>query len=77
MSSDSSTNFAMGLVLGVAIGVGIGLLYAPQSGTATRTTLKEKAVEFSGRAEDFAEKVKEGAAIAKRNLESRLPPSAA
>ena len=77
MSNDSSANFAMGLLLGVAIGVGIGLLYAPQSGTATRTILKEKAAEFSGRAEEFADKVKEGAAVAKRNLESRLPPSSA
>ena len=76
MANDSG-NFAMGLVLGVAIGVGIGLLYAPQSGTATRSVLKEKAVEFSGRAEEFADKVKEGAAIAKRNLELRLPPSEA
>jgi len=76
MSNESSGSFALGLVLGVAIGVGIGLLYAPQTGTATRTILKEKAVELSDRAEEFADKVKEGATIAKRNLEARLPPSA-
>ncbi len=75
MANDSG-NFAIGLLLGVAIGVGIGMLYAPQSGAATRTILKDKAAEFSGRAEEFAEKVKEGAAVAKRNLESRLPPPA-
>jgi gas vesicle protein len=76
MSNNSSGNFALGLVLGAVIGVGIGLLYAPQTGTATRTMLKEKAAEFSDRAEEFAEKVKEGASLAKRNMESRLPPSA-
>ncbi|PPD59003.1 YtxH domain-containing protein [Dehalogenimonas etheniformans] len=73
MSNDSSGNFALGLLLGVAVGVGIGLLYAPQTGSATRSMLKEKAVELSERAEEFAENVREGAASAKRNLESRLP----
>ena len=77
MSNESSGNFALGLVLGVAIGVGIGMLYAPQSGSATRSMLKEKASEIGERAEEFAETVREGAATAKRNLESRLPPSAA
>jgi gas vesicle protein len=76
MGNNSSGNFALGLILGAAIGVGIGLLYAPRAGTATRTMLKEKAAELSNRADEFAEKVKEGAATAKRNLESRLPPSA-
>ncbi|APV44443.1 YtxH-like protein [Dehalogenimonas formicexedens] len=73
MSNDSSGNFALGLLLGVAVGVGIGLLYAPQNGSATRSMLKEKAVELSERAEEFAENVRDGAAAAKRNLEARLP----
>ena len=77
MSSDSSGNFAFGLVLGVAIGVGIGMLYAPQSGAQTRSMLKEKAAELSDRAEEFAENVREGAASAKRTLESRLPSTEA
>ena len=75
MSNGSSGNFALGLILGVAVGVGVGLLYAPQKGEATRSMLKEKAVELSERAGEFAENVREGAATAKRNLESRLPRS--
>lgn len=72
MSNGSSGNFALGLLLGVAVGVGIGLLYAPQPGSATRSMLKEKAAELSERAEEFAENVRDGAATAKRNLDSRL-----
>ena len=73
MANSSSGNFALGLLLGVAVGVGIGLLWAPQTGEETRSILKKKATEFSERAEEFAENVREGAAAAKRNLESRLP----
>jgi gas vesicle protein len=76
MSNGSSGNFALGLILGVAIGAGIGMLYAPQSGAATRSMLKEKATELGERAEEFAEKVREGTEAAKRNLESRMPPAA-
>ncbi|MGI2335240.1 MAG: YtxH domain-containing protein [Dehalogenimonas sp.] len=71
MSNDSG-NFALGLILGTAIGVGIGLLYAPHPGDETRAILREKAAEFGDRADDFADRVKEGAAVAKNNLESRL-----
>ena len=73
MSNDSGNNFALGLLLGAAIGIGIGLLYAPSTGTETRALLKEKASEFSDRADEFADKVKEGVTVAKINLESRLP----
>ena len=72
MSNDSGSNFALGLILGTAIGIGIGLLYAPHPGEETRTLLREKAAEFGDRADEFADKVKEGAAVAKHNLESRL-----
>ncbi|MEN8614651.1 YtxH domain-containing protein [Dehalogenimonas sp. THU2] len=73
MGNDNGGNFALGLILGTAIGIGIGLLYAPTTGDETRALLKEKAAELSDRADEFADKVKEGAALAKHNLESRLP----
>ena len=75
MADGSSGNFALGLMLGVAVCVGIGLLYAPQNGATTRSMLKAKAAELSERAEEFAENVREGAANAKRTLETRLPHS--
>ena len=75
MSNDASGNFTLGLILGVAVGVGIGLLYAPQPGATTRSMLKEKAVEFSDRAQEFAENVREGVIKAKCTLESQLPPT--
>ncbi|MEL7561849.1 YtxH domain-containing protein [Dehalogenimonas sp. 4OHTPN] len=76
MSSDSTGNFSIGLILGVAIGIGIGFMYAPQPGSATRALLKEKAIELSDKAEELADKVKEGASAARNNLENRLPPVA-
>jgi len=45
MNRDSSSGFFSGLIIGAVIGAAIGLLYAPQSGDATRRLVKEKAVE--------------------------------
>lgn len=36
--------FITGLLLGLGIGVGIGLLFAPQSGEATRAQLNEQGI---------------------------------
>lgn len=72
MSQDSGSNFALGLILGTAVGIGIGLLYAPHPGEETRALLRDRAAEFSERADGFADKVKESAAHARQNMETRL-----
>lgn len=42
MNRDSSSGFFSGLIIGAVIGAAIGLLYAPQSGDATRRLVKER-----------------------------------
>lgn len=50
MTTDSGRTFLFGVVLGAAVGAALGLLYAPQTGAATRRDLKRSAERFSKRA---------------------------
>lgn len=44
--------FGMGIALGALVGAGAALLYAPQSGTATRAVLRRQARRVGSRATD-------------------------
>jgi gas vesicle protein len=46
----SGRSFAMGLLCGAAVGAALGLLYAPQTGAATRRDLRKSAERLSRRA---------------------------
>lgn len=54
MSEDESTstvvNFVIGFIVGSLIGAIVALLFAPQSGEASRNLIKEKSLELKDRA---------------------------
>jgi gas vesicle protein len=45
--------------LGAALGAGLALLFAPKSGTETRTIIREKSEEIRDRSSDLLEKSKD------------------
>lgn len=47
--------FVIGFVLGAAVGGALGILFAPQSGTETRSQLKEQALRMRDRARSLGE----------------------
>ncbi|MFQ5574198.1 MAG: YtxH domain-containing protein [Terriglobia bacterium] len=61
--SVSFREFGLGLIIGLAAGSLLGIIFAPQSGTATRTQIRTRASDFKGSVEDFVE-------AAKKNIES-------
>src|SRR5262245_48004918 len=46
MNSQGVTGFLVGFIVGGVVGATIGLLLAPQSGTETRTQIRNKSLEF-------------------------------
>lgn len=48
--------FIIGLLLGLGLGVVLGLLFAPQSGQATRTQLSEQGILLN--TENFGEEIR-------------------
>lgn len=46
--------FALGAFVGAALGVAMALLFTPQPGEETRTTLKDKGIELQKRARSVA-----------------------
>jgi len=59
MNKDSGADFFTGLLVGALIGVVVGFLYAPQSGSEARRTVKEKVSTLRQSASDVAGKVKD------------------
>lgn len=59
-------------VLGVVIGVGLALLYAPQSGSATRRQVARGARRVRRKARDLAETARDAAGSTRDALERRL-----
>jgi gas vesicle protein len=48
MNKDYLASFGIGLGIGVLLGGILGILYAPKSGTETRTIIKDKAEKVAG-----------------------------
>lgn len=61
MSKDSCGTGAciLSFALGAALGAGLALLFAPKSGTETRTYIREKSEEIRDKSSDFLEKGKD------------------
>jgi gas vesicle protein len=53
--------FVFGLLVGALVGASIAVILAPQSGAETRETLRHKAHEVKGRANELATEFKEDA----------------
>ncbi len=53
--SNDFTNFLAGFVIGGLVGAAVALLMAPQSGEATRATIREKSIELRDKAAETAE----------------------
>jgi len=74
-SSDSVVSLLAGIGVGVLLGSVVALLLAPQSGTQTRTQLKESADDAIGRLresmDDLRVKVEEMSSTAKETLVHR------
>src|SRR3990172_2068467 len=51
------TDFLAGIVIGALAGIGLGMLFAPQSGQATRQRLKDRADEMGTRLRSSADEV--------------------
>jgi len=51
------TEFLAGIVVGALAGIGLGLLFAPQSGQATRQRLRDRADEMGTRLRSSADEV--------------------
>src|SRR3990172_2211275 len=51
------TDFLAGIVIGALAGIGLGMLFAPQSGQATRQRLKDRADEMGTRLRSGADEV--------------------
>ena len=52
--------FLIGFLTGGLVGWVLGILSAPQSGKETLDSLGEKAIELRGKAEETADRVREG-----------------
>jgi len=55
-----STSFLVGLFTGAMAGWVLGVLSAPRSGKETLEQLEERALELRGKAEETADRVREG-----------------
>jgi len=55
-------DFVVGMLVGSAIGAAVALLYAPQSGDATRDLIKQKAGDAKDKAGEIASTAKDKAA---------------
>jgi gas vesicle protein len=58
MAEDKTGAFISGFLWGAIAGFVIGVLYAPRPGAETREILKEKTIEFSGKAKDLIDEAK-------------------
>jgi len=76
MASDNDPgnvrSFAAGLLLGVLIGAGVALLFAPQSGEATRRLLKRRSKRLAADAQDQFDDIKGRIREARRRGEEAL-----
>jgi len=63
--------FLSGLMIGGLIGAGVALLYAPQSGEATRQQIAEKSTELKTQAETELAKIQEQAQATLTDLQSK------
>jgi gas vesicle protein len=64
--------FTAGLLIGALIGAGVALLFAPQSGEATRRLIRRKAKRISDDAHDRYEDVRHRVRAARRHAEEAL-----
>ncbi len=70
---EKSTGGLGGFLLGILVGAGAALLFAPQSGEATREALRERSRRLRSdarhKAEEWQDRLEEGYAKAKERLE--------
>ena len=58
-SNNNTTTILAAVIAGVAVGAAIGILFAPDSGSQTRTQIADKAKDLAGSIKDKAQAVKE------------------
>ena len=59
--NDGGTEFVAGRISGGLVGAALALIFAPQSGEATRAQLKDKGIELKGRAIELSEEARQRA----------------
>lgn len=59
MTTGSGRTFLFGVMVGAAVGAALGLLYAPQTGEATRRDLRRSAERFSKHAQKLYDNASE------------------
>jgi gas vesicle protein len=64
-------NLVIGILIGGLVGVGVALLSAPQSGSQTRSMLREKGVEYRDRANSTIQETRVKAEDAITKVRSR------
>lgn len=58
---NNGIGFVFGLLVGALVGASIAIILAPQSGAETRETLRSKATEVKGKAQDLVGELKDDA----------------